>query len=151
MQSELVSTLSGLFTPSLPHWLTVYHESFQAAKYSKQVADGYLLDLHVFSNGHFPLSCLSSRTSTLIGWLMHKAMPWMHSNQPSIPLRGVFVLGYQSSAVMGGLLWECEAAPSMVLTFSPLQGGIDWFVYGNRTACPLPLTTIYSVLLWYTQ
>lgn len=87
----------------------------------------------------------------LDGWYT-KAMPWMHSNQPSIPLRGVFVLGYQSSTVMGDrCVNTCEATPSMALTFSPSWRSIDWFVYSNCTAYPLSLTTIWSVLLWYTH
>lgn len=59
-----------------------------------------------------------------------KVMPWMQSNQPSIPLRGVFVLGYQSSAVMVNCYVDIyEAAPSIALCFLRCRGAlIDLFV-----------------------
>ncbi|KAI4819159.1 hypothetical protein KUCAC02_004430, partial [Chaenocephalus aceratus] len=71
MQSEGVSPLIGVFTPGFPHQHTVYPQSLLAEKYSKRVADGYLLDLHVFLNGRFPLSSFPSRSRPLIGWLFY--------------------------------------------------------------------------------
>lgn len=83
---------------------------------------------------------------SLNGWYT-KAMPWMHSNQPSIPLGGVFVFGYQSSAVMGDCCVNtCEAAPSMALAFSPSWRSIDWFAYSNCTAYPLSLMECFTVI-----
>ena len=81
----------------------------------------------------------------------HKAMPWMHSNQRSVPLRDAFVLGYQSGLSGEIAVWTHEAAPSRALPFPPPQRSADWSVYGNCTAYPLSLTTIQSVLLWYAQ
>lgn len=145
MQSEQVSPLGRLFTSSLPCWLTVNHRGVQAAQYSKQLADSYLLHLHGFQNECFPLSCLSSRSPLLLldGWYT-KAMPWMHSYRPSSPLRGVFVLGYQSSAVVANYSVDIyEAAPSMTLVLSPLQRSTDWFVCSNCSVYPLSLTTVW--------
>lgn len=72
----------------------------------------------------------------------HKAMPWMHSNQRGVPLRGVFVLVHQSGLSGGIAVWTHQAAPSRALLFSPAQRSADWLVYGNCTAYPLSLTTI---------
>lgn len=107
MQSEWVSDGSGLFTPSLPYWDTVYHWSFQAAKHSEHPADRYLLDLHVFSNSSFPLSCLSSRSSALIGRLLYIKRCHERATISQAFLWEVFVLGYQSLQHSTLVLVEC--------------------------------------------
>lgn len=72
----------------------------------------------------------------------YKAMPWMHSNQRGVRLRGVFVLVHQSGLSGEIAVWTHQAAPSRALVFSPPQRSADWLVYGNCTAYPLSLTTI---------